>query len=305
MRFRQVEAFRAVMESGGVTAAAALLNISQPSVSRLIADLEASVGFPLFERRGARLVPTAQAQALYETVRRSFTGLDLLDQAARRIRAHPIGALRLAALSALAGAVLPPALKALREAYPEVKVTVESLGQRAIEDRVFLAQADLGLGVAGPTREGVRAEPLVRAPYVCILPAGHRLAARTVIRLADLADEDFVGPMHEADALWFGIDQALAAEGITPRRRLETQHSFPAYAFVEAGLGLAIVEPFSAPMFSRLGVVARKLQPELAVDFAFLEPDIGPAPALVALVREAARRAAEDCLARVEALTAR
>lgn len=303
MRFRQVEAFRAVMESGGVTAAAALLNISQPSVSRLIADLEAGVGFPLFERRGARLVPTAQAQALFETVQRSFTGLDLLDQAARRIRAHPIGTLRLAALSALAAAVLPPALKALREAYPEVKVTVESLGQRAIEDRVFLAQADLGLGVAGPMREGVRAEPLARAPYVCVLPAGHRLAKRKVIRLADLAGEDFVGPMHEADALWFGIDRAMAAEGIAPRRRLETQHSFAAYAFVEAGLGLAIVEPFSAPLFARLGVVARKLEPELAVDFAFLEPDIGPAPALVGLVLDAARDAAAACLAAVEALT--
>ncbi|MDR3513057.1 MAG: LysR substrate-binding domain-containing protein [Caulobacteraceae bacterium] len=303
MRFRQVEAFRAVMESGGVTAAAALLHISQPSVSRLIADLEAAVGFSLFERRGGRLVATAQAQALYETVRRSFTGLDLLDQAARRIRAHPIGTLRVAALSALAAGVLAPALAGLREAYPEIKVTVESLGQRAVEDRVFLAQADLGLGVAAAAREGVRTDLLARAAYVCALPAGHRLAGRDVIRLKDLAGEDFVGPMSEADALWYGIDRALAAEGIEPRRRLETQHSFPAYAFVEAGLGLAVVEPFSAPLFARLGVVVRRLEPDLTVDFAFLEPDIGPAPAVAAVLREAARTAAAALLARVEALT--
>ena len=58
---RQVEAFRAVMMSGGITAAATMLNISQPSVSRLIADMERAVGFRLFDRRGARVHPTAQA----------------------------------------------------------------------------------------------------------------------------------------------------------------------------------------------------------------------------------------------------
>jgi DNA-binding transcriptional LysR family regulator len=304
MRFRQVEAFRAVMEGGGVTAAAVLLHISQPSVSRLIADLEASVGFALFERRGGRVYPTAQGKALYETVQRSFTGLDLLDQAARRIRAHPIGTLRLASLAALAAAVLPPALIAFRHAYPDIKVTVESVGQHALEDRVFLAQADLGLGVATTAREGVRAQMLARAPYVCILPAGHWLARHKLIRLRDLAGEAFVGPMHETDALWYGIDETLAAEHIEPLRQLETQHSFTAYAFVEAGLGLAIVEPFSAPLFARLGVAVRRLEPELAVDFAFLEPDIGPAPAVVDLLRQAVADAAQACLAEVDRLTA-
>src|SRR5271167_2032319 len=110
MRIRQVEAFQAVMRSAGVTAAAALLNISQPSVSRLIADLEHEVGFALFVRRGGRLHPTQQGLALYEAVRRSFQGLDLLDQAARRIRAHPVGTIRVAALSALAASLLPPVL---------------------------------------------------------------------------------------------------------------------------------------------------------------------------------------------------
>jgi DNA-binding transcriptional LysR family regulator len=303
MRFRQVEAFRAVMQSGGATAAAALLNISQPSVSRLIADLEASAGFILFERRGGRMVPTDQAQALYETVRRSFTGLDLLDQAARRIRAHPIGTLRVAALSALAAAVAAPAVKALRDAYPEIRVTVESLGQHALEDRVFLAQADIGLGVAGPVREGVRSSPLVHARYVCILPQGHPLATRDVVRLSNLAGEPFIGPMHEADALWFGIDQALAAEGVEVVRRLETQQSFTAYAFVEAGLGIAIAEPFSAPLFARLGVAVRRLEPDLSVDFAILEPDIGPRPAAAEVFRQAALAAAANCLAETERLT--
>lgn len=303
MRFRQVEAFRAVIEGGGITAAAALLHLSQPSVSRLVADLEASVGFTLFERRGRRLVPSPQALALYETVRRSFTGLELLDQAARRIRAHPVGTIRIAALPALAAALLPPALTVFWQEYPDIEVTVESLGQRQVEDRVFLAQADLGLGVQTPLREGVREAPLARAPYVCVLSSGHSLAAQRVLRLRDLADQNLIGPMHEADALWYGIDEALAAEGISVRRRLETQQSWPAYAFVRAGFGVAIAEPFSAPLFSQLGVVARRLEPELAVSFVLMEPDIGSTPAVTRLLSEAIQRAAAACLSEVARLT--
>jgi DNA-binding transcriptional LysR family regulator len=301
MRMRQVEAFRAVMASGGVTAAATMMNVSQPSVSRLIADLEASVGFQLFERRGGRVIPTAQAEALYDAVQRSFTGLDLLDQAARRIRAHPVGTIRVASLSAIAVGVLPPVIADFNARYPDIKITVESLGQRGVVDRVFLGQADIGLTVEASTRIGVVSTPLVEAEYVCILPAGHRLATRAHIDVGDLDGEAFIGPMHEAEALWFGLDQALEERKVQLHRRLETQHSFPAYAYVEAGLGVTVAEPFSAPLFHRLGVVVRRFRPTLKVPFALLEPEIGPSPPVIAEFRAAVSAAA---VARVEAALA-
>ncbi|MCI3132393.1 LysR substrate-binding domain-containing protein [Phenylobacterium aquaticum] len=302
MRMRQVEAFRAVMVSGGVTAAANLLHVSQPSVSRLIADLEREVGFSLFERRGGRVIATAQAEALYEAVQRSFAGLELLDQAARRIRAHPVGTIRVAALSALAGGVLPRAIARFAARYPDITVTVESLGQRGIEDRLFLGQADLGLAVEAPVREGVRSARLVEAEYVCILPFGHRLAERPAVEARDLAGETFIGPMHEADALWFGIDKVLEAHGVEVVRRLETQHAFPAYAFVDAGLGVTVAEPFSAPLFHRLGVAVRRFRPRLAVNFALLEPEIGPTPPVIAEFRDEVRAAASARVAEALAL---
>lgn len=298
MRMRQVEAFRAVMASGGVTAAATMMNVSQPSVSRLIADLEASVGFQLFERRGGRVIPTAQAEALYDAVQRSFTGLDLLDQAARRIRAHPVGTIRVASLSAIAVGVLPPVIADFNARYPDIKITVESLGQRGVVDRVFLGQADIGLAVEAPARTGVVSTPLVEAEYVCILPAGHRLASRARIDVGNLDGEAFIGPMHEAEALWFGLDHALDERKVELHRRLETQHSFPAYAYVEAGLGITVAEPFSAPLFHRLGVVVRRFRPTLKVGFALLEPEIGPSPPVIAEFRAAVALAAQ---ARVEA----
>ncbi len=204
-------------------------------------------------------------------------------QAARRIRAHPVGTVRIAALAAIAMAILPAVIARFRILYPDIKIIVESLGQRAIEERVFLGQADFGVGVDMQGREGIRSTPLARAEYVCILPANHPLAARERLEIADLAGEEFVGPMHEADALWTGIDTALETSGITVSRRLETQHSQILYAFVEAGLGVTIAEPFSAPRFHRLGVAVRPISPPVYLDFALLEPDIGPTPEIVAL----------------------
>lgn len=302
MRMRQVEAFRAVMVSGGVTAAAAMMNVSQPSVSRLISDLEASVGFQLFERRGGRVIPTAQAEALFDAVQRSFTGLDLLAQAARRIRAHPVGTIRVAALSALAAGVLPPVIADFNARYPDIKITVESLGQRGVIDRVFLGQADIGLAVEAPARPGVISTLLVEAEYVCLLPKGHRLGARDHVDVEDLNGEAFIGPMHEADALWFGLDKVLDERGVQPQRRLETQHSFPAYAYVEAGLGVTVAEPFSAPLFQRLGVIVKPFRPTLKVAFALLEPEIGPCPPVIAEFRIAVRKAAESRVAAALAL---
>jgi DNA-binding transcriptional LysR family regulator len=302
MRIRQVEAFQAVMRSAGVTAAAALLHISQPSVSRLIADLEHEVGFPLFTRRSGRMHPTQQGLALYEAVRRSFQGLELLDQAARRIRAHPVGTIRIAALSALAASVLPPVLAEFGRDYPELKITVESLGQRAVEDRVLLGQADLGLAVEIEPREGIRAALLADAEYVCALPPGHRLCGRAMVSVRDLEGETFIGAMHEADAIWFGVDRMLEREAVAVRRRLETQHSFAAYAFVSSGLGVTIAEPFSVPLFSRLGVTARRLRPALSLRFSVLEPDLGPTPPNIDLFRTRVHEVTAALLSDVERL---
>ena len=68
LNLRQVEAFRAVFQTGSMTAAGELMGISQPAVSRLIRDLEAETGLPLFERAGGRVIATPDAVALIREV---------------------------------------------------------------------------------------------------------------------------------------------------------------------------------------------------------------------------------------------
>ncbi len=76
LNFRQIEAFRSVYQTGSMTVGGELMGVSQPAISRLIRDLEAKTGFPLFERARGGLTPTADAAEFYREVQRSFHGLD-------------------------------------------------------------------------------------------------------------------------------------------------------------------------------------------------------------------------------------
>ena len=86
MHFRQLEAFRETMRAGSVTKAAKNMNISQPSVSRLISDLEINAGFSLFHRMGRGLSPTPEAHRFYKSVEGMFLGIDRLNELAQTIR---------------------------------------------------------------------------------------------------------------------------------------------------------------------------------------------------------------------------
>ncbi len=296
----RIRIFYTVAESGSFTKAGDVLGLSQSAVSRQIGALERELRAPLFHRHTRGLILTEQGELLWRAAREMTQRLERTRSQLSETREHPSGELKVTATRGLGGHWLTPRLAEFLDLYPDIKVTVESLGQRAIEERIFLGQADLGIGVDTQGREGVRSTLLARAEYICILPANHHLATRPHLAVEDLAGEEFIGPMHEADALWNGIDSALADSGIPVSRRLETQHSQILYAFVEAGLGVSIAEPFSAPLFHRLGVAIRPIAPPVYLDFALLEPDIGPTPEIVAWLSEDVRRETAACLAHVQ-----
>src|SRR5689334_15875028 len=82
---RQIEAFRAVFQTGSMTAAGALIGVTQPAISRLIRDLEGEIGWNLFDRSSGKLIPTPDAIALFREVQRSYHGLDRVADAAAQL----------------------------------------------------------------------------------------------------------------------------------------------------------------------------------------------------------------------------
>ncbi|WP_312412947.1 LysR family transcriptional regulator [Comamonas sp.] len=258
LQHRHIEVFRAVMLAGGVTGAAGLLFSSQPTVSRDLARMEQLLGYPLFERVQGRLRPNARALALWEEVQRSWQGLDrVIDRAVALSRPQ---AARISVLSmpALSHALLPAALAQMQQAQGPVAVSVATQEAPLLQQWMAAQRYDLGLTEHGEAPAGTRAVALPALDEVAVLPAGHPLARKRALQPADFAGQAFIS-LAEGDPYRTQIDQVFADAGVGRQMLLETHSAVAVCAMVQNGLGLAIVNPFTAQACMGQGLVQRPL----------------------------------------------
>lgn len=268
LSFRQIEAFRAVYVLRSMTRAADALFVSQPAVSRLIRDMEAAVGLRLFQRRKGGLSPTEEAIALYAEVERSFVGIDKIERAATRIRERRGGTVRVCAVPALAHAFLPAVVERFLERHPGVGVALYTYDNDTAVALLRTRQFDLGYAMTPADRAGVVVDPVRRVRCVCVLPPGHRLTGRAVVTVDDLRDEPFIS-LGEGTMTRLKIDAAFQAANVTRRLTLEAHWSASICSLVGRGLGVSIIEPFTAESFAQRGGTVRPFEP--AVDFSFVQ----------------------------------
>lgn len=238
----QIDDLRGLLALGEhrhVTEAAAALGTSQPTLSRLLARVEADLGARLFERdaKGVHPNPLGEITLLaakdlierYERLRRDLAGV--LDPDS--------GTVRLAFLDSMATSLLPRILRDVREEFPHLRVELRQEPGHEI-------MADLDAGVAelalnwGPQPAPYGWLPLQTQALALIVPPGHRLAGRARARLADVAGDDFVTipPGYGFRTL---VDDLFAAAGVTPRVTLEIGDLATVESLVGAGLGVALV----------------------------------------------------------------
>jgi DNA-binding transcriptional LysR family regulator len=265
MNLRQLEAFRATMRSGSITAAASMMHISQPSVSRLIADLERSVGFPLFSRSGRGLSPTLEAKSFYKGVEDIFVGTDRLAELAEAIRTTNADTIRIGTIPSIAPIELPKAVNVLYQRLPDIRFSIQSRNTPAILDAVQTHQLDIGIVGRQPPYDGVEVLFQTAAPYVCLMPEDHPLATeRGPVDLLKLAEtEEFVTPGDTFPIEMMSMATALA-EKMKGRSRLSATNMPVSASLVRQTGVLAIADPFSAEQaVSMGGVVFRPVQQNL------------------------------------------
>jgi len=274
MNLRQIEAFLAVFEEGTFSAGAARLKVSQPTVSKLVDALERGLGYRLFRRTGARVTPTDHGFALYRDMNRVKRGFDFLLHQAKGLKGQGDGGGRLVvgAGSALCGTLAPRLIERFRARHPDVHVTLEADGARYLIEQHISGTIDIFLETSTTHSKafntGVGSVPTERfaeGEVVCVLPAGHRLAAKTVVEFSELAGEPYVGITANVGSRR-EIDDKLATEVRTPAR-LVAEASTPAAAcaLVGRGVGVTMVSDLSALTAGagdpRCGFVCRALRP--------------------------------------------
>jgi DNA-binding transcriptional LysR family regulator len=281
MNLRRLQAFRAVFEMRSVTRAAERLHMTQPAVSRLVGDLEQELGLALFVRQRRRLVPTIEGQAFYREAEKALAAVDQIVDIARDIRTLKGTHLRVVAPMLTAFGILPAAVSAFRALHPHTRISLEIKDLRDIADWVANGPFDIGVTALPFQDERVDCELLTTVRTVLVLPKRHRLAARRVVQLKDLRDENVILPSPSGNQPRAFIGAAFESVGLKPHSMIDASSAFLVCQLVARGLGVGVVDPFTSGLAAGLGIVARPLRPAIEFPFGLFFPKNRPRSALV------------------------
>lgn len=289
-----MQILRAVVASGSVTAAAAHLGYTPSAISQQVAALEKEAGTPLLERVGRGVRPTAAGRLLTEHAAVISRQLAEAEAELADLRAGRSGRLVICYFATAGAPLLAPALTRFRARHPGVRVDLRMTDPDDPLPEVAHGRADLAVVVAphGRRHPGVRLVHLLDDPYRAVLPQGHRLAAKRVLDLADLAEEPWVRGERPGPCLDPILD-GCAAAGFSPGFVVESDDYPTTQGFVAAGLGLSLIPGLGLTSRHPAVVVRRVRNPEpvRAIHAAVRETSLGHAlmDELLAALQEAAR----------------
>ena len=294
INLKQIQAFRAVMVTGTTLDAGLLLHTSQPAISRLVAGLESVAGYKLFERKHGRLLTTRHAKTLLEEVEKTFAGLDKIASLLRSEEGASEAHLRIVATAPMAYGLLSSALKVLHVEYPEVTVEVKAVVRRELRSHIDAQQFDVALATYPLDYPDSASEMLTSADAVCVVPQGHLLASRSQIQPADLVDEHFISMPLETGARQ-KTDMIFQQMGYPRRLMSEGQNGTMICQMVASGLGVSVIDPFSALALDA-GIVRIPFKPSIPYHFRVFFPLQRPRSPLALAFARIGREAAGQLL---------
>ena len=238
--FRQIDAFKTVVQTGTVTESARMLGISQPAVSRLISDLESEVGFQLFARSGRNLKATPEAMLLVEEVRRALSGLEQIKHTATAIKHFRHAQLRLISTPAFSTLIAPALIRKFAERQPEAMVSLEVQSTDVSVEWMVSQNIDFGIAPATLVNPTISSHPLTETHSRCVFPCGHRLEGKAMVTAQDLQDESFVSYLPDSQ-FRFEVDQIFKKAKIERKLQYEARTTDAISRLVAQGLGVSII----------------------------------------------------------------
>ncbi len=271
---RQLEAFHAVIENGNITKAAKNLNISQPAVSRLIASLEETLGFSLFQRLAGRLRPTPEARIIFDEVEKALANLNHISRLMEDIQDKKAGHLRVTCLPGFATSLLPRVLAGFLRERPGLGLIFEPRTTQKIQEWISAQQFNVGISDAFEETPSIESETL-HIRTVFIAPKGHPLADKKVVTPLDL---DGLPMIHgnRNQITYTAIRKAFNSAGADFNGIVETRQFATACIMVVEGLGVSIVSEIDAREYENQGLVIRPFEPTIPYQINILYPAYMP-----------------------------
>jgi len=291
IQFRWIRAFRAVALTGSTNGAAEMLSIGQSAVSKHIAGLEQQLGIALFDRskRGLRLTP--EGDVLFGEADTVLEGYERFRRIADDVRHLKRGHLHIIAAGNFTRSLLPSALAEFRAEASGLSLSIEVAARRETLARVHGQQFDvavLALPFDYPT-DSLRDIGSYRG--VCILPAKHPLSNKRTVKVQELAQFNLinlpVGTIGRSR-----IDQLFDSIDLEHKPIVEVSGGL--LELVSAGVGAAIVDPFTAAAAHSDTIAVRELQPSIEYRYSIAFPANRPRSSLSVKFAEIVERVARS-----------
>lgn len=251
-----VRSFLAVLDAGSLMGAARALGAQQPTLGRHIAELEAQLGTPLFERTGRGLTPTAAALAIVDAARQMQDASELLARRVQTRRETTTGTVRISASEVAACYLLPDLLARLRQREPGIEVEV--VASNAISN-LLRREADIAVRMARPEQRSLVARKLADVPIVAAAHASYLKRHGMPRTPTELASHSLIGYDQDDTIL-----RGFAAMGFELSRNhfaLRTDSQLTYGRLVAAGAGIGFVAAYNLRHWP--GV--RQVLPELPI----------------------------------------
>ncbi|WP_328715203.1 LysR family transcriptional regulator [Nocardia salmonicida] len=273
MDLRQLEHFVAVAEERNFTRAALRVHVVQSAVSATIKNLERELGVQLLERNSKRVELTDAGRALLPEARTALAAVQQAHDAVGEVKGGLRGTLRIGTVTALALLDLPEVLGRYHRTHPGValRLSTSPAGSAGLAAAVLEGSLDLAfVSLPGHIPAHIHLHRLAAATLELIVPSAHWLADRAEVNLFELAGESFVDTL-----VGYGnrtvADQAFATAGLTRQVSIEVADMATVAAFVEQGLGLALLPDFAIPdraNLRRLTITGAELNWPLSLAFS-------------------------------------
>ncbi len=231
------------MQTGSISGAARLLNVSQPNVSRVLNHAEQQLGFALFERRTQGMIVTAEGRRLLPEVEDLYQRLQAITQLTEQLRHGEGQTVRVGAAHAFGQMVLAPALVTWRQQAASVSVELVTEHFSTLCRGILDNQLDFALVFGQQADANLLAEPLFQSSMVALLPLAH--PHNEPVTLEWLCANNLL-MMQNQDPLGRVLHRALRDKGLNPGVSLSIKTYSVIADMVLAGGGVGIVDLFTA-----------------------------------------------------------
>ena len=284
MRLRHIEVIQAILQTGHLGTAAEWLQLPVGDVDATLKDAEQQLGFMLFASVRGRLQATRETLELQAHISHLYEALEPVQRLASRLKLHQAPALRALCTPPLANQLLPQSIAVLRRRFQDTPCNLSSQPTREIVRSLLLHEADVGLSLHDPQHSQIQSSVLAEGKLQLLAPHGWLKPKQKYIALQDLAGQSLIG-LEGHDPLSRVLDAKLQALRPLPVVQTRVQTYQMMRSMVEAGEGLAIVDPFTASGAREAGLDACPVSPPIMVSlYALTLRDAQTSPALNALL---------------------